>query len=148
MLQLSGKLWLYSNMEIYYCTLWAKQKKRETPLFWVEVNFEWCKGAMLFRVFIFIFCWETMVREKNWMRTTSVAGIIFFLFWKFHSESMFHSYAQSSFSTIVRHTDKRHLKENLPFYNITDIDQYKCESAPRFLTYYYMLPFLSNKPSF
>ena len=59
--KVSGYLCLSPNMEMYYCTPWAKQEKNGTPLFWLEVTFEWYEGAVVFCVSIFIFCLETTV---------------------------------------------------------------------------------------
>ena len=47
--------------------------------FWVEVTFEWYEGAIVFRVFIFIFCLETTVLENNYIRTTSIAVTVKFV---------------------------------------------------------------------
>ena len=56
----------------------SQTRENGTPLFWVAVTFEWYKGAVEFRVFIFIFCLETMVLEINWTRTTSVVVMVIF----------------------------------------------------------------------
>ena len=65
---------------------------------------------MVFRVFIFIFCLESVLGKDTWMRAASVTAMVIFLkvsFWKL----LDHSYIQSSFSTIVRYIDKSILKE-------------------------------------
>ena len=49
--------------------------------FWVEVTLELYEGAIVFRVFISIFCLETTVYENNYIRTTSVA-VMMKIFWK------------------------------------------------------------------
>ena len=41
-------------------------------------DFELYEGAMVLGVSIFIFCLETTARERNWMRTISVAVMVIF----------------------------------------------------------------------
>ena len=71
----------------------------------VLVTFKWYESAMAFRVFIFIFCLETTVRENNWMGTTSATVTVFF-FEGVIPKVLDHSYVQSSFSIITRHPYK------------------------------------------
>ena len=49
-------------------------------------NFWMYESAMVFHVFIFIFCLETTVRENEWMSTISVTVMVIF-FGKCHSKS-------------------------------------------------------------
>ena len=94
---------------------WAKKDKNETSLFWawrvismfwVDLNLEWYESAMVFRVFIFIFCLETALRESNWMRKNSVAVMVIF-FRKCHSGNT--KFFVEDYETPW----KRHLKDTL-----------------------------------
>ena len=54
------------------------QEKRDS-LFRAELTLEWYDGAMVFRVFIFVFlCLELTVRKNTWMTTISVAIAVIF----------------------------------------------------------------------
>ena len=48
-------------------------------MFWVDLTFEWYGDAMVFRVFIFIFCLETTLRKDTWMRATFATVVVIFL---------------------------------------------------------------------
>ena len=126
-------------------------KKNEIPLFWVEETFEWYEGAMVFRVFIFylfiFFCLETTVIENNWMRTTSVAVMVFF-FRKYHSESTWSQLYSKFFLNSYEAPWQLHLKDTLQMKILRTWIIIGVEASPRHLTYYCMLLFLSNKPSF
>ena len=78
-----------------------------TPLFWVEITFEWCEchGVPCFHFFFFFFfSLETTLQENNWMKMTSVALMVFF-FESVIPKVLDHSYLQSSLLTITRHLD-------------------------------------------
>ena len=56
-----------------------KQNRNMTPLFWVDLSFEWSEDDMVFRVFsVIVFYLEPTVRKDAWMRTTSVTVMIIF----------------------------------------------------------------------
>ena len=59
---------------------------------------------MVFRVFIFIFCLETTVREDKWIRTTSAAAMLIF-FQNVIPKVLDLSYVQSSFPRTTTHID-------------------------------------------
>ena len=78
-----------------------RQDKNGVPLFWVELAFTWYEDAMIFRVFILIFCLELTVREQldqndfrhyygNFLESTIL-------------KLPDHSYVENSFATITRH---------------------------------------------
>ena len=85
-----------------------------TPLFCVDLTFEWYEGDMVFRVFFCCyFCLEPTVRKNTWMRTTSVTVMVIF----FESGILKVTYyVQSPFSTITRHIDNSILKDTLEFF--------------------------------
>ena len=72
------------------------------------------------------------------MKTTSVAVMVFF------SKVFDHSCVQSSLSTITRHPLTIAFERHLATEGFTDIG---IKSAPRHLTYYCMLLFLSSSTS-
>ena len=57
-----------------------EQKRNMTPLFSVDLTFEWYANDMVSRVFIvtYYFCLESTVRKDTWIRTTSVTATVFF----------------------------------------------------------------------
>ena len=59
---------------------------------------------MIFRVFIFTFCLETMVRGSSRMGMTSVAFMVIF-FESVILKVLDHNFVPSPISTITRHTD-------------------------------------------
>ena len=90
-----------------------KQKRNMTPLFWVDLTFEWYEDHMVLRVYYF--CLEPTVTKDTWIRTTSITVMVIFLkvaFWKL----LDHSYIQSPLSAVTRHTDNNILKDTLQFY--------------------------------
>ena len=123
-LELSEKLWVNPTLHQ------PNKKKRDSLvfLFWVEVTFECYGGAMVFRVFSFIFCVETTVRENNCMRTTSVVVMVTF-FEGAIRKVLDHSYVQSSFSIITRHLDHGITAQKLKF-SIKDFFS-KCDQIRR-----------------
>ena len=94
----------------------SKQKRNMTPLFWVDLTFKWYGDDMVFRVFIAAILFRINGKnghldENNYRHCY---GIFFskVAFWKL----LDHSYVQSAFSTITRHTDNCILKDTLQFY--------------------------------
>ena len=85
---------------------------------------------MVFRVFVFIFCLETTVRESKWMRTTSVAVIVNFfpkvLFQKYLITAMFKVLCQQLQGPLTM-SFQRHLAIE----DFTDIDQHRCRACTK-----------------
>ena len=136
-------------------------------MFRVELTFKGYDNALIFCIFIFIFCLEPTVREQ--LDENDFRLSIFF--------RPDHSYVRSSFATIRRHSDNEFRNDALQLKILgtwvrigtnyflskfleTKIDESAwkilytiiraCSSkniAPRYFTYC-MLLFLSNKPSF
>ena len=146
-------------------------------MFWVDLIFEWYEDAMVFRVFIFIFCFEPSLGKDISMRATSTTVMVIFL--KVPFQTLFdHNFIQSSFSTVARCIDRNILKATLQlkilrkwtkiradcFIKIwVNIIERKSTKVPWKLplaknttphvkenctTYCYMLLFLSSKPNF
>ena len=131
------------------------------------------KVVWYFMFSFLFFCLEPPVRKKTWMRTVSITVMVIskVLFWKL----LDHSYVQSFFSAIMRHTDNDiwktphswrfygHGSTYVLFLSWANIIQQKSTEvsgkfrkiraypskniAPRHFTYYCILLFLSNKPS-
>ena len=130
---------------------------------------------MIFCVFIYIFCLESMLREQRMRMTCHYHGIFFK---STILKLLDHSYAQSSFVTIRRHFDNSIWSDTLQLkiswtqinigtnYFLSKFLQMKINKsawkiiytiiwacslkdiAPRHFTYFCMLLFLSNKHSF
>ena len=54
-----------------------KQKRNMTPLFWVDLTFEWYEDHMVLRVYYY-FCLEPTVTKDTWIRTTSITVMVIF----------------------------------------------------------------------
>ena len=81
-------------------------KKNGTPLFWIEVTFEWFEFAMVFCVFIFIFMFRSnVIREQ--LGQNNFRRCYGFFSRKYHFESTWSQRCSlSSFlSTITKHLD-------------------------------------------
>ena len=112
-------------------------RENGTPLFWLEVTFDWYEGAIVFFVFIFIFCLETTVLEINWMRTTSVAVMVI-IFSKV-------SFRNSKFiSNNYEAPGQRQIKDTLQMKILRTWINIGVEPGPINLAYYCMLFFLST----
>ena len=100
-----------------------------------------CHGILCFH--FHFFCLETTLQDSNWMKTISVVVMFFFpkvSFRKYLITAMFKVLYQQLRGNLTT-AFERHLTTEY-FMNIG------VELAPRHLTYYCMLLFLSNKPSF
>ena len=78
------------------------------------------------------------------MKVTSVAVMVIFFFESVIPKVFDHNYVQSTLSTTTR-TLTTAFERHLTIEDFTDMG---VKPAPRHLTYYCMLLFLSNKPSF
>ena len=114
-------------------------------LFWVEVTFEWYEGAMVFRIFISIFCLETKVRENNWMGTSFDTVMVNFF------RGCYTASASSQPCWKFSLNKYEHLGKgiwegpyNWRYYGRGS----SVQPATRHLNFYFMLLYLSNKPNF
>ena len=103
-----------------------------------------CHGILRFHFFLFL---ETTVRENNWMRTTSVTVMVFF-FRKTHSQSNWSQLYSKFFLKNYEAPWQLHLKDILQLKILWTWINIDVEPASKRLTYYCMLLFLSNMPSF
>ena len=104
----------------------------------------------LFRVFTFTFCLEKTVRENNWMGTTSV-DVMFSLLIFFENAIPNITRSQLCLQFFLKKHEtpwQRHLKGTLQLKILRTWIKICVEPATRYLTYNFMLLFLSNKPSF
>ena len=124
----------------------SQTKKNGTTLFRVDVIFEWYEGAMVFRIFIFIFGLETTVRENSWVGRTSVAVIVKF-FRKYNSESTSSQLCSKFILNNYEAPWQRHLKDTVQLNILRTWINTDVEPAKRHFIYYWIHLFLSNKPS-
>ena len=137
MLEISENFDLTQTWRYKYYTPWAKEEKNRTPLFWVEVTFEWYEGTIVFYVFISVLCLETTVEESNWIKTTNDEN------WNYLIIVMIKVLSQQ-----LRSTMSTELKDTLQLKILQTRINIGVELAQIHLTYYCMLLFLWNKPSF
>ena len=81
---------------------WSKMRLPCFKLRWLlnGMNMSWHSVFS----FLFFFCLETTLQERNWMKTTSVA-VMFFCPESIIPKILDHSYVQSSLSIITRQLD-------------------------------------------
>ena len=151
-------------------------RKKWNSLVLSRVGFKGYEDTMIFCVFIFIFCLEPTVREQpDENDSRSYYGVYFE---STILKLIDHSYVQSSLARITRHFDNGiwndalqlkifwswisiwtkyflskfvEMKFDERVWKIIYMTIWACSSkniAPRHFTYYWMLLFLSNKPSF
>ena len=119
-----------------------KRRKMRLPCF----ELRWLLNGMnmpLHSVFLFsFFCLEITLYESNWMKTTSVVVMFFpkVSFRKYLITTMFNILYQQLRGNLTTAFERHFTAEYF-----IDIG---VELAPKHLTYYCMLLFLSNKPSF
>ena len=102
----------------------------------------WTCHAIL--CFYFIFMFRNVIREQ--LGQNNFSGCYVFFFKSNIPKVLDHNDVQSSLSTIMKHLDwQRHLKRHLTTEDFMDTG---VKPAPIHSTYYCMLLFLSNKPSF
>ena len=96
-----------------------EQQKNGTAWFSVELIFEWCEDALVFRAFVFIFLFRSNGKKKTWLRTILVTVMVIIskmTLWKLIDISC------SKFSATTRNTDNG-IWKNLTAGNFTGIDQ-------------------------
>ena len=126
-------------------------KKNEIPLFWVEETFEWYEGAMVFRVFIFYLFIYFLFRNngnREQLDENDFRRCYGIFFRKYHSESTWSQLYSKFFLNSYEAPWQLHLKDTLQMKILRTWIIIGVEASPRHLTYYCMLLFLSNKPSF
>ena len=118
---------------------------RKVSWYWWLLNdmkvpwYSWFHFYFLFR--------NNGVRESNWMGTTSVVVMVIF-FRRCHSESTWSQLCSKFFLNNYEAPWQRHLKDTFQLKILRTWINIGVEPATRHLTYYCMLLFLSNKPSF
>ena len=124
-----------------HCMSQTREKWDSFVLSTVEVSFKWYECPMVFFVFIFIFCLETL-QENNWIKNNfcrcygnSFSKVPFQKYLKA-------VYVQSFFSKITRHLDNGIWRVLRTWVNMG------VEPATTYLNVYCMLHFLWNNPSF
>ena len=137
MLEISENFDLTQTWRYKYYTPWAKEEKNGTPLFWVEVTFEWYEGTIVFYVFISVLCLETTVEQNNWIKTTNDENRNYLII------VMFKVLSQQ-----LRSTMSTALKDTLQLKILQTRINIGVELSQIHLTYYCMLLFLWKKPSF
>ena len=103
----------------------AKQKRNMTPLFWVDLIFEWHEDDMVFRSLLLLLFLERTVRKNTWLRTASVTVMIMF----FESGILKVTWSQLCSKSLLNKYEA-HLQQHFERYPtvpyFTDVDQHAC----------------------
>ena len=145
--QLKRSLWsnflLEATQSRRYNVKLHDPNRRKMGLSCFEMTFEWYAYAMVFCVFIFIFMFRSNVIRS--IRSKQLPSLSWFFFSKvsfrkYLITTMFKVLYQQFWSTLTA-AFERHLTTE-------DFMDIRVKPAPTHLTYYCMLLFISNKPSF